>query len=826
MPVLAVFSWGFLVGLLVFHQQAQLPNPAGLVSLALATLGPVPSTAILLIFACLTCLHLCKRLQQGLPEKAAGAASLCTGAATALAYTLLLTSHHQGQQVQLACKGQQVNGVFTLREVAFKPAEQASWLIQVKQANTPGRTPDDTPCLRAGQLLLVQSNSDTNQLASADDNLKPLLPGDSFQAQLVLKPPKAGLQLHGFDVQRYWFAQGVAGLGSMASPAEAVQAFNPSPLAWLERVRLHTASWIVKTLAGHPEQALVLALVVGDQGLISPQDRALFNSTGIAHLVAISGLHITLFAWASGLLVQRLWRLRPSLCERLPAQLAGAVAGLLLALLYALVAGWGVPAQRTVFMLGANLVIRVRGGTYNAWDSFHLALLLSALLDPFCVFDAGFLLSFGAVGALVLANQNLVHIQTSRFPALRSALRAQWVCTVALLVPCAALFLQQSLVSPLANALSIPWMSFLSTPATLMGAALRQGWLLGLGADSLAVQRIWLSYLGQLPWAVLPLAGQSVWVYALATLGCIGLLTPRGLVPRLPCLALVGLLFLPPTRPGEGEFWLTALDVGQGTAVAVQTRQHVLVYDSGPAFTEQSNTGRRVIAPWLAHQGHRRLDALWISHDDADHTGGAAHLIYTTPPAILASPMQAPHPLLQAVQAQGGHTDNCHNMAPWEWDGVRFEPLQVPTHSSTSKNDQSCVLRIHNGQFSALLTGDIELQAELGLLATHANHKLRADWLLVPHHGSKTSSSPPFLKAVAPQLAVVQAGWGNRYGHPHPIVQQRYSDLGIAVQSTAQNGAMQWRFSQGSAFPATVSAFQARASYWHLHESGAHSVIR
>jgi competence protein ComEC len=269
-----------------------------------------------------------------------------------------------------------------------------------------------------------------------------------------------------------------------------------------------------------------------------------------------------------------------------------------------------------------------------------------------------------------------------------------------------------------------------------------------------------------------------------------------------------------PLRPPAGQFELLAADVGQGNALIVRTAGHTLVYDAGPRFSRESDAGHRVLVPLLRAFGER-VDTLVLSHRDSDHIGGAAAVLAMQPQAALLSSIEAGHEL-QALRP----STRCAAGQRWLWDGVSFEVLhpapadyQLP-HKS---NAMSCVLRISNGSNSALLAGDIELAQEQRLVAAGAT--LKADVLLVPHHGSKTSSSADFLDAVQPALALVQAGYRNRFGHPAPAVLARYRERGIVLLASPACGAAAW----ASQRPAELGCQrQAAPRYWQ-HRLAAHS---
>lgn len=809
MPTLSLFSLAYLLSLLLFHSQTDLPA-------VWHTLNQFSGESTIPLLACWA-FTLTLLVKQGdmCHSRKQQVVCLFAGLICAQATTGIQASAHQQQQIPLSCNKRVIESEFRLVEKAFRDKGAQTWLIE----HTPFNGQNAGGCIKPKARLQL--------FIESADLYHTWTPGQQFQGTLRIKPPKGTLQLEGFDVHRHWFANQISGTAQLKGGIHTLPTANSwNPLVWMEQLRLHTANWIVGTLKGHQEQALVLAMVVGDQGLISPEDRDMFNATGIAHLVAISGLHITLFAMLAGKLTSSIWRRSNRLCLRVPAPLAGSLFGLLFAILYGLVAGWGVPAQRTVFMLVALCVGQLRGGLQSSWDTFFLALFLTLAFDNWAVLDAGFLLSFGAVATLIFVTQGHIHFIKPRHEFLASAIKAQYTVTVGLILPCAMLFNQQSLISPLANALSIPWMSFISTPLALLGGLMQQTWAVQLAANSLTLQREWLTAFNALSWAALPVHDQPVWINSLVAMGCVVLILPAGLVSRWIGVALVALLAWPAPRPVENDFWMTLMDVGQGTAIAIQTQNHLLIYDAGPAFNDRSNSARRVILPWLAAHGYRRPDVFMLSHDDADHSGGAPLLLNKAPPVTFASSISTEHPLNQLAIRHQGTVQNCHAMAEWTWDGVRFEPIAVDgsAHHSPkilAKNNQSCVLRISTDTHSVLLTGDIEAISEMQLLATHGARRLESRVLIVPHHGSKTSSTEPFLEAVKPEFALIQAGWHNQFGHPHRQVIARFESKHIDFHNTAQNGAMTWRFQYKETTPRMTFAAETRRRYWHMHENSA-----
>jgi competence protein ComEC len=563
----------------------------------------------------------------------------------------------------------------------------------------------------------------------------------------------------------------------------------------VEQARQHVRDAIAAQLAGADPRAagVVAALVTGDQRAIDRADWDLFRATGVAHLMSISGLHITLFAWIAAAAVGWLWRRSARLCRWWPAPSAALAGGVLLAAGYALFSGWGVPAQRTVGMLAVVALLRLAGRRWPWRQVWLLACAAVVLADPWALLQAGFWLSFVAVGVLfasdfVAAGANPAGAG-GLFGSIKRFLREQWVVTLALTPLTLLLFGQVSAVGALANLAAIPWVTLVVTPLALLGVLWAPLW--SAAAASLAPLAALLQALAAWPLAVVPLPAAPLWAGVAAVAGgtCLALRWPWRLrVLGLPLL--VPALCWQAAWPAPGRFELLAADVGQGNAVLVRTAHHALLYDAGPRYGAHSDAGGRVLVPLLRALGVR-LDTLMLSHRDTDHTGGAPAVLADQPGAALTGSIASEPDLLALRPATP-----CVAGQRWDWDGVAFEVL----HPSQDDLDQpgqrpnalSCVLRIVDAQgVAALLVGDIERPQEQALLARGA--PLAASVLLVPHHGSKTSSSAAFLGAVAPRIALVQAGYRNRFGHPVPAVVQRYRAQGAALAASPACGAAQWR---------------------------------
>ncbi len=637
--------------------------------------------------------------------------------------------------------------------------------------------------------------------------------GERWQLVARLKAPHGNLNPHGFDYELWLWEQGIGATGYVrATQREAARGDAPAKIGstWqhpLESARQSARDAIFERVS-HPQLAGVLAaLVVGDQAAIDRADWDIYRATGVAHLMSISGLHITMFAWGAALLVGALWRRSMRLTVSLPAQHAALIGGVLLALLYALFAGWGLPAQRTVWMLLTVALLRLSGKQWPWPLVWLLALSLITALDPWALLSAGFWLSFVAVAVLFASDtrwQGRAAKPTLPQRATR-ILREQGVITLALAPLSLLLFNQLSLVGLLANIVAIPWVTLLITPLALMGLAVAPAW----DAAALAVQvlGIFLGWLAQWPYAIISIASGADLIPATALFG--GILCVLKLPMPLRAagvLMVLPLLLKDPVRPAPGEFALLAADIGQGNAVLIQTASKSLLYDAGPRFSRESDAGQRTLVPLLRALGEK-LDVLMISHRDADHIGGAQAVLKMQPQAHLISSIEEGHELQQIRKAE-----RCVAGQLWAWDGVSFEVLHPNAEDyaiAQKPNAMSCVLRISNGRQTVLLAGDLEAAQEQRLVASGVG--LQADVMLVPHHGSLTSSTPQFLDAVKPRIALVQAGYRNRFQHPVPEVMARYTERGIAVVSSPVCGAMRW----ASDTPKVVCQREVSRRYWH-----------
>lgn len=649
-----------------------------------------------------------------------------------------------------------------------------------------------------------------------------LQPGQRWQLTLRVKRPHSLTNPGGFDGEYAMLADNIRAVGYVRTGKRAQNIalddlgtrFGIGVERWRASVRRH----ILAALPDARYAAVMVALVVGDQSGIARDDWDLFRRTGISHLVSISGLHITMIAGLFAALWMALWRrsfglarwLRTPLPLRMPTPRAGAIAAMLGAFGYCLLAGMGVPAQRTLLMLSTVAIARLTDRNVPASLSLCWAAAVVAMVDPWAVMSAGFWLSFGAVAIIFFAARMTVDGTRNgevdgRIEGIRRAVvgatRIQFAVTFGLLPLTLLLFQQTSVVSAAANGLAIPMVSFVTTPLALIGAALPDPLaqpVLMLAEASFRWLAVWLEWLAQPRWAVWVAPAAPKWALLLSLLGVALLLVPGG-VRAWAWRAQGALLLLPLVlarvpMPSPGEFRLVAFDIGQGAAALVETANHRLLFDTGPRYGDHADAAARVIAPYLRSHGVESLDTLVVSHEDSDHAGGTETVIDAVPVRTMLASLPQGQALRGVADESGIRFTDCLAGQTWTWDGVVFEvlhPLRLPAESErVSSNARSCVLRIANGRHAALLTGDIEAAQENALIAAETPERLMADILLVPHHGSKTSSSGAFLDAVSPQVAVFQVGYRNRYGHPHPQVWQRYVARDIDGLRTDKTGAV------------------------------------
>jgi competence protein ComEC len=732
-------------------------------------------------------------------------AALAGTAALAFGLTGLRAEQRLAERLAPVLEGQDLLVTGVVATMPQPGPAGTRFVFEVEQAQWRGQT------VRLPSRLALGWYSNFQDEAFLDDPQADLRAGQRWRFPLRLKQPHGSMNPGGFDVELMWFEQGIGATGYVRvvrgwQPAQRLADEVGYPL---QRLRQGVRDAILRQVTDPRTAGVLAALVVGDQAAIDRDDWDLFRRTGIAHLVSISGVHVTMFAWLAGALAAWAWRRSSRLMLWCPAPTAGRWLGLALATAYALLAGWGVPAQRTVVMLAVAVGLRSLGWRWPWLLVLAAAAVVVTALDPWALLQPGFWLSFAAVGLLMVSEP--VRGAALAAPGARGALaghlRAQVVATLGLAPLSLVIFQQISLVGFVANLVAIPLVTLVITPLALLGMVLPGLWTVAAWSVQALV---WgLEMLSQWPLAVWSTAAAPTWMAACGLLGALLAVLPVPWAVRWLALPLVLPLLWPPVpRPAMGQFEAVVADIGQGTAVLVRTRSHLLVYDTGPQYSRESDAGQRVLLPLLRHRGEGPVDLLVLSHRDIDHVGGAASLLAGHPVVAMTSSLEPGHRLLASAVP---HTP-CRAGQGWTWDGVQFEllhPTPEDVAAARNPNSVSCVLRVHDASgHSLLLTGDIEAPQEAALLQ-RTGGALASSLLLVPHHGSRTSSSAAFLDAVNPSTALVQAGYRSRFGHPAPDVLARYAERGIDLVRSDQCGAWLWQDQVASC------TREVRRRYWH-----------
>lgn len=612
-----------------------------------------------------------------------------------------------------------------------------------------------------------------------------ILPGERWQFEVTLKKPWGLANPGSYNVQS-WFAQkGIHAVGSVRKAERARRLAGATTFAAPQhRLRLKIRERIAQLELNPPTQAILQAITVGDKSGLSPDLWQLLQSYGINHLLVISGLHIGLAAGVGYLLGGLVLRLCPFFGA--PGRCMPLIIGLLLGTFYSALAGFTLPTQRALCMLGAFVAASILGRTNHPTTNVLFAAVLVLALNPLAALGSGFWLSFGAVLLLMW----LASWQRG-LGAVRKTLATHAFMSLMMLPLGVCFFGGGSLVAMFANMVMIPLVGLVIVPLALLATfSFLCGWPI---ENALWDYAAWPLEL------LLPLAealankGEG-WLYHHMVAGLdevlLGLLGVVLLVlPVRPWLRiLAGLISLPlwlPPLPATDDIpvstLVTVLDVGQGTAVVISSGNRALLYDTGGGVPDGRNLGESVVLPYLREMGLSRLDTFVISHPDLDHSAGAAGIISALTVERLRYGGAGPAGLAGRP---------CEAGEAWRWpEGPVFQFLSPARESVPSSNDSSCVLQVEVGGYRFLLPGDIENGRER-TVAQYWGDALANDWLLAAHHGSKTSSSPTLLKRITPGIVVISSGYANRFGHPHPKVLRQLDSTGAIILSTASSGAL------------------------------------
>ncbi|MGP8438477.1 DNA internalization-related competence protein ComEC/Rec2 [Paraburkholderia fungorum] len=759
-------------------------------------------------------------------------AALCVG----FGYTAWRAEVRLAVSLPNAWEGRDIEVVGSIKGLPSRDDKGARFLFEVESAGAP-----IVAFPRVIQLSWI----------AADAPAPPLEPGTRWRLTVRLKRPHANANFGVRDAEASLLARNVRATGYVSAPAQAVRlpgiarGISVTVDRWRAALRAHIDS----VLADAAHRGIVVALAIGAQDEVSADDWLLMRGTGTSHLVAISGLHIGFAAGLAAWLTGAVWR-RSGFVGRnwpllLPAQVVAVMGGALFAGLHAALAGFNVPAQRALWMAGVVALAFISGRNLARSVVLAWALGLVLLIDPWAVVAAGFWLSFCAVAAILFAMSGRPRVQDheqrrdeegegsvtpTRFARLwsvvsrrarafgeraRGAAHVQFAVTVALAPLTVYWFAQIPLIGPLANAFAIPWVSLLVTPAVLAGVVLPapfDAYAFRAAHSLLELLATGLQMLSGPAWTLWRLPQPDPWALTAAALGVCWCLAPRGWPLRWAApITWLPLLMPAPAGPPHGSFRLTALDIGQGTSVLVETAHHTLLFDAGPG-PESTHAGERVVVPFLQAHGVRALDTLLISHADSDHSGGAPAVLEAIEVRQMMAALAPANPLWSNARERGAATLPCAAGQRWQWDGVEFAILWPDAGPLEGKpNAHCCVLRVSTApartnlptaasppaanvqtvapRMAALLAADIEAPVERMLLVRDRD-ALRAQVLVVPHHGSKTSSTEPFLDSIDPLIALFQVGYRNRFHHPNAGVFERYKARHIELARSDADGAV------------------------------------
>ncbi len=648
---------------------------------------------------------------------------------------------------------------------------------------------------------------------------QPVAAGETWRLRVRLKRPSGFINPGGFDYEKWLFTERIIATGYVrkAKRASTNQRITAAPWWSVNHLREHIFKTIQKVVGGHSSAAVLSALSIADRSKLDRQQWQTLQQTGTSHLVAISGMHIAIVAGFAFLPVFLFWRIFPGLNEIIPVPIAGGVLGIIFASMYAMLAGFSLPTQRALLMVVIALLALISRRNYPASSVLAMVLLAVLLLDPLAAMTVSFWLSFLAVGIILIIVKRQMQIEKPRL----HLIRLQILLSLGMFPLTLLFFGTASVSAPLANIVAIPWVALIVVPLTLLGvlfmpfSEMFSGALLNMAAVAVDWLFKGLDLLNSQTMLKLDLPEIPILYLILVFAGFLYFLLPKGFPGRwLGIFSLMPALLFTVPKPDTGCFSYALLDVGQGMASVLRTRNHTLVYDVGKRLNDNFDVGHLVVVPYLKARGIHKVDVLMLSHEDNDHRGGAKAVLN----ALDVEKIQSSD--LTILPKYPLHS--CQKGQKWQWDGVDFEVLSPPgdwlnkadaLNTTISDNNRSCVLRISNKHHSLLLTGDIEKPVEQKLLANYPD--MQNEVIIVPHHGSKTSSSEPFLAASHAKLALLPVGYRNRFGHPKAAVIKRYKARGIKVLNTVENGALELGFPAFAGQQIDIKAWRkAHRGFW------------
>lgn len=609
--------------------------------------------------------------------------------------------------------------------------------------------------------------------------------GDKWKLEVRLKKPHGTLNPGCFDIEKSFLVKKIRATGYVVDGKRVKCNSSYASISYFRKIIIDK---IYSTIGDKKLAPIINAFVTGDETKITTKQWQVLRNTGTNYLVAISGLHIGLIASLIFILVKFIWGFSTRLTLWIPGRDVGVVLGLIAGVIYSGIAGFSVPTQRALVMLFIFSFVMLFRRYSQSWNGWLWSLFIVLIINPLSILTAGFWLSFLAVASIIYVSSNRLKQSSSK---IKNFFKIQFAVTITLLPFTILFFNQFSAVSLVANFIAMPVICFIVIPLSLFGAltlfasSFIGNWTLYIAIEILSLVWSWLELFSNISWSSWHHSIYNFWLLLAALIAVLLFLAPQGLPARhIGLLYLFPLVFCTPAKPKEGDFWVTVLDVGQGLATIVQTANRTLIYDSGPKFFDQ-DAGLTTVIPYLRSRLIRNIDKMIISHGDADHSGGAKSILATLPVnSVLTSDKARLFPY---------KSHRCFSGESWHWDGVDFQILSPPKNSNLTGNNASCVLRISSGENSILLPGDIENDAENKLVKKHKNI-LKSDVLLVPHHGSKTSSDRLFVDKVNPKYAVFSTGYRNRFRFPHKDVLKKYKEGGAIILNTPLTGAITFKF--------------------------------
>ena len=636
--------------------------------------------------------------------------------------------------------------------------------------------------------------------------------GEHWRLLIKLKRPRGVLNEGGFDYEQSLYRHGISATGYVrrnnANEKITNETKNFLLNEWVAAFRQSISTKLRDRLDGNHD-GIIEALAIGVRDKISPAEWDILTRTGTIHLVAISGLHVGLVAGLVFFMIRFLVSRSRILMRYYPAQAYAAACAIVVAFLYAMLAGFSIPTQRALLMICVVMISLMQRRVICSSYIVSLSLLLILIFDPLSVLDNGFWLSFGAVVVIVFAAVGRVKSDAS----LLNWGKVQLVIALGML-PLTLFFFQRiSLSAPIANLFSVPLVSFITVPTTLLGTLTIDltpkfsGFLLDIATESLNILWLFLAWIDSQVWSVIEMHSPALWTLLPLSVGVLWLLMPRGFPARwIGVMFFLPAFFVTNNELAEGELKIDLIDVGQGLSVLIKTKNHQLLYDTGARYSESFDAGKNIIIPFLKSQNILSLDKLIVSHGDNDHSGGANSILRKL----------VVDKVYSGAKPKRWHYKkaiSCQSDQAWSWDGVDFRFLHPVKIKNSGGNNNSCVLQVSIGTQRILLTGDIETKAEKELVARFQKG-LQSNLLIAPHHGSNTSSSQAFIDSVAPQVVWIANGYRNRYGFPHPEVAYRYANRGTNLFETAKFGGISTRMTaEGFDKPAFSRLKMQR--YWH-----------